>query len=114
HVPNAPAGPTAAEQAAQVANLPYNRLSDFTELRLGAVGQQYSLTRRPGVYSVAMYGDLTTTRQRNGTSLFWHPSAGTFIIAFNFEDRDYWGTITDAGGNSALQAVTATHHAGAD
>jgi hypothetical protein len=113
HVSRAPEGVGRQERAHQVAQLPYHRSEQFTELREGTIDQQLLFVRRPGYYLASVLGRRAYDRIRTGPGLLWHPAAGMVALSQN-DSGVIWTTETRSGPKSATQDAVATFHDGLD
>ncbi len=93
--------PSQQQKNEAIANLPYLKKENFTEIRSDRRnGANYTFVRRPSYYAIFNGGKILTEQQRYGLGLIWNPSMGTVFQSQSRSDSTCWGT--KAAGNAQV------------
>jgi hypothetical protein len=85
--------PSQQQKIEAIANLPYLKNENFTEVRSDRRnGTNYTFVRRPSYYAIVNGGKILTDQQRYGLGLIWNPSMGTVFQSQSRSDSTCWGT----------------------
>jgi hypothetical protein len=85
--------PSQQEKDEAIANLPYLKNENFTEIRSDRRNNtNYSFVRRPHYYAIFNGGKILTDQQRYGLGLIWNPTMGTVFQSQSRSDSTCWGT----------------------